>query len=347
MDIGTHIMLSLSPLFIYFHWKGYFFKEKKGWVFAVLFTGIGPDFDAFLTPFAFIFPALSFLGHRQASHSLIGAPLFGYLVFLIFRRLLNRFYFKEEDEKLEFSLNKETFPWIIYAGWTHSFLDVITPRGITIFFPFIQSRFAWGVLHFLSVHFILTSFLGVISLYYWRKTKKAHIVSKTYLTFFILFFLMAIILSGQAKNIAQTKYHVPTVKMSPIATTNPFNWYIYWQTNNNGINKFYLAYIELFRSQSDKIRYYKEYDKYMINNRSVNENNVLLNKLLTSISQDAKIIDEQNYHLILHYHFIFSHNDTNVDYYNLTLIRPRYYAISSRQNSRFSRRLLGPFPVNH
>ena len=122
-------------------------------------AGTIPDLDVVLN--FFVGEVQSTLWHRTFSHSLfmltVAAPLFGYLVYLIYRRK-----------------SSATFSdWTMLFFWgliTHPLLDGCTNYGTMLLYPFSMERIAWRTIFIIDPLFTLPLLIVTIAVLFMKKT---------------------------------------------------------------------------------------------------------------------------------------------------------------------------------
>ncbi len=149
MDAITHVLLAHAAAIIVV-------RRRVGGPALAAAAGasaLAPDLDVLLAPLT-LFEPLYFLGHRGATHSIVGAPLSALAFLWVLSRLGRRF------QRLEIFQWRRSFWWAaLWGGWSHLALDGITRQGVVMLWPLSDMRFS------LELFFYLIWWLAPISLF--------------------------------------------------------------------------------------------------------------------------------------------------------------------------------------
>lgn len=134
MDAITHVLIAhAAALGVLLLWR------KQGahpMAAAAGAAALAPDLDVLLSPLT-LFEPLYFLGHRGATHSIVGAPLSALAFLGILHALSRRF------DRLRMFRWRRSFLWAaLWGGWSHLVLDVVTRQGVVPLWPLTDARFS-------------------------------------------------------------------------------------------------------------------------------------------------------------------------------------------------------------
>lgn len=134
MDAITHVLLAHAAAFTAVTlWRR---KGARAFAAAAGAAALAPDLDVFLAPLT-LFEPLYFLGHRGATHSLVGAPLAGLAFLAILHPLAGRF------RRLAIFRWRRGFALAaLWGGWSHLLLDVVTRQGVVLAWPLNDIRYS-------------------------------------------------------------------------------------------------------------------------------------------------------------------------------------------------------------
>ncbi|HWG92444.1 MAG TPA: metal-dependent hydrolase [Candidatus Thermoplasmatota archaeon] len=129
MDLFTHFML---PYFIMMA-----LRRPQAERLAAGLGGWAPDFDTALAWTTWVSDDLYFLGHRGLSHSLLGAPIFAFVVM----GLVSIPYWRRLSPRMEvWRFTPRLVLIAMAASYTHLWFDWLTIWGIPAFYPWAVER---------------------------------------------------------------------------------------------------------------------------------------------------------------------------------------------------------------
>lgn len=132
MDVFSHFALPFLLVWL--------LRRDRREALAVGVGGLAPDLDVLTAPFS-LWDPLYFLGHRGASHSLVGAPLYALGGVLLLRAPFWRRVLPIADE-VRFGPRLALVA--VLASYTHLALDATTMWGVPLLFPASALRFTTG-----------------------------------------------------------------------------------------------------------------------------------------------------------------------------------------------------------
>ena len=198
-------------------------------------AGTIPDLDVVLNFFFFF--VQSTLWHRTFSHSLfvltVAAPLFGYLLYLIYRRK-----------------SPATFSdWTMLFFWgliTHPLLDGCTNYGTMLLYPFSMERIAWRTIFIIDPLFTLPLLVVTIAVLFmkkasWRRRRTAIVglsISSVYLlaTFFV---------KAHVSNVVTTSLREQDIAYQKFMTSPAFFNNVLWSTVVKSEAGYHVGYYSL------------------------------------------------------------------------------------------------------
>lgn len=146
-------------------------RRENALAYAVVFglAGFAPDLDSVLS-WASHHGDLYFLQHRGVSHTLLFAPLFGFVT----TGLLHALAVWRPQRFGRFRFRPGFIPVTILGAWTHLLLDLFTYAGVPLWWPFSFERVSYPFYHWIVV-WLFPVLLVVLGLHLWGKLGTRHI----------------------------------------------------------------------------------------------------------------------------------------------------------------------------
>ncbi len=232
MDIVTHLFLGAAVAQLPLRSKiPASSKIGQSWQKRALIgstAAIFPDIDYVL----FFWQPLEFLAywHRAATHSLLLAPLWAWLLSLVWRRLI-------ADNQ-----SRSIFFWLCLAGvLSHTVIDSLTVFGTQWFAPFNNFPIAWDLLFVVDGYFTLSIFVSLLMLIWWRKGQYRFFCFSIPLSYL----LMVLMFKQQAyQQLSLYRAADYNDKRAVVLLPQPFSP-LYWQVIEPGAGGFNQAYLRL------------------------------------------------------------------------------------------------------
>lgn len=335
MDSFTHLLVVLSLYILYNKVRNKDYMENKSLLFLIITASLAPDLDFLLMPIAISFPQwFSFLGHRQFTHTFLGAPLFGLFIFIIVKNVLNKVYFKEDKDKLHLQLNSEAMLLLVATGWIHAFLDIITNMGVAFFFPFINTRYYLGLFHYMSLVVGPVSLFAALVFYWKRLSKKIHYLAAGYLTYFVVIFLLMMTFANIAQSHVSSIVGLEGIKTSSIATRDPFKWRVYWVETKEGSSQFRYTALDLRENNVSKSLPIWSYPKFSFNSLPAADNDNKALELMENINKDQSISIYRQFTFFISYNFVSFIDSNGEEQIKAKVTVPKFVAVFGPSRGR-------------
>ena len=208
---------------------------------AVLWGAIGgtiPDLDVLAGPFMDAVSGIAF--HRGFTHSisfaLMFAPLFGYLLFKLYRG----------HEASWWDWTKILFLAVV----THPILDNFTSYGTQFFWPFSDYRVAFSTIFVIDPFYTVPFLLTVIALMFYHRSSQKRVVLN-YLGIFVstLYLMFTVVNKLYVQDRFETALQDQNLTFSRILSSpTPFNNFL-WRGVAKGPDGYWEGYLSLFDEQ--------------------------------------------------------------------------------------------------
>lgn len=297
--------------------------SNKPLLFMILFASVAPDLDFLLVPIARLFPSLDFLDHRRFFHTFWGAPLYAYLMYKISEILLNDYYYKEEEKKLDLVFGKFEVMWLVASSWSHVIIDSLTNTGIALWSPFSKKRVVFGLVSWGNALFNIATIIGSGLLYYYRSSHKKIYYISVFLVFIgIVTFIPPLFLGPYVVSYVESLDVSGDSTLYPMATQQIHKWYVYWESSFQGIDFFRAVYVNIFDLKYKNVTYYS-FARYKIDGVPVAKDNELLQFLLKHVENNTYIQQNNEHGFFLSYNFVAQREDENGIIYKVKITMPR------------------------